>query len=281
MVKIGDKKIYLRASNLATIMSGNFGLTEKQFDRLGELEQRNKGEAIGKNGQPLGMTPNMIKELEELEQKRDNPELLQGAKSYIDTIVLSAIYGFEKDFYSAQTAHGNTFESASIDFLNHIINSVLLDLGGNPLEKKLEKNEQRIYNDDLLLTGECDVIRPDYIIDIKCPYDGFSMHKQSEELLNQYFWQGQAYMALYNRKVIYFVYVLWESYYMDEGSYDHLAPIDRLMIHKVEWDQSAWDSYLERLPAVKNAIKDSVNRIKASKNRTVDLISEITEIENQ
>ncbi|MFP4365502.1 MAG: hypothetical protein ACLFQA_00275 [Bacteroidales bacterium] len=70
------------------------------------------------------------------------------------------------------------------------------------------KNEQ--YFEDNELTGTPDIILPDMVADIKCPWSCFTFPLFGREIDKNYWWQLQGYMALTNRSQGLLVYTLMD-----------------------------------------------------------------------
>jgi len=83
----------IRASAAHEIMAGTIGLTENQEKILSEYTDRENG--IGK---PL--TDKMKSELLDLKNKKNNPELPQGAKTYCKKWLKNRLFGRREDINS-------------------------------------------------------------------------------------------------------------------------------------------------------------------------------------
>jgi hypothetical protein len=140
----------------------------------------------------------------------------QTAKSYI-------IQKAKEDFYEYKTELNNKYilkgihqEQDSIDLLNAV------------RFESYKKYEHRAENE--WLTGSCDIITEDLIIDIKSSWSLETFPATSYELkdLSEYEWQGRAYMWLYDRPRFELCYVLVST------ADDLLSDFDRYDIHKVD-----------------------------------------------
>lgn len=119
--------------------------------------------------------------------------------SYVDDWKKEKLFNRRKNFDSKYTRKGNVMEDWSIDFV-----AEQLDLG------MLFKNEQ--YFEDEHLTGTPDVILKDTVIDLKNSWDVFTFPFFDTEIPNKgYWWQGQVYMALTDRKHYKLIYVLSDT----------------------------------------------------------------------
>lgn len=188
----------IRASAAGAIMAGTVGLTEVQQKRLEELTLREvQSKAGNKAFKPL--TLNMEKELEGLLIKKDNPEPPQGAKTYCELWLKQNIYQRRKEFTSKQTEKGNWVEE-------HSLGMIAKHLG----LQELSKCDEYFEND--FMTGNPDVLLDEFGIDAKNPWDCFTFPLFDDKLPeDDYFWQGQQYMALTGRNLWKFVYVLSDT----------------------------------------------------------------------
>lgn len=255
---------YIRASKLSQIMAGSFGLTERQEKDLEDLEKRERGELLGKNGKALALTDSMKEELDRLRELKANPRLTQGAISNLKKIVYQYYYGLQKDVYSKELEHGNWNEQISINTLNAI------------LEIGLEKYEGGvIYDDEIMLSGTPDIITDNFVIDIKNPWDYETFNIKREEIELSYYWQLQAYMYLTKKDVSYLVYTLNLNKYMQGDEYDHLSHLDRIIVKKIDYDETAIAQYKERVPAIREALKDIIEEFESSFKETREYLIEI------
>ena len=140
----------------------------------------------------------------------------QTAKSYIIEQAKQDFYGYRTQLMNKYVLKGIEQEQDSIDILN-----------GVRFQNYL-KNEQRAENE--YLTGCCDIITEDSIIDIKSSWSLETFPATTFELkdLNDYEWQGRAYMWLYDRPTFELCYVMVSTYPELLSQYD---PID---IHEVD-----------------------------------------------
>ena len=75
-MKIDSNTFKIRCSQIGKIMSGSFGLSETQNRDLEQLITKSHGEK--------GLTSIQQKKHDDLLYKRENPELSQTAKTYLD-----------------------------------------------------------------------------------------------------------------------------------------------------------------------------------------------------
>ena len=172
------KPFKIRASQLSKIMGkprDSGGLTDTQAKNLATLEAKEK------------RTEKQEQTMLELIAKRDKPEgLSAGAKTYVQGCLKEQLYGRRKEISSKYTQKGNEQEDASI----HLLNMYLLE--------SYEKNEEYRENTEIGICGTPDIVAPDLIRDIKTSWD-FSTFPLFETSLNQdYYYQAQAYMILFD-----------------------------------------------------------------------------------
>jgi len=140
----------------------------------------------------------------------------QTAKTYIIEQAKQDFYGYRTQLMNKYVLKGIEQEQDSIDLLN-----------GVRFQNYL-KNEQMAENE--YLTGCCDIITEDSIIDIKTSWSLETFPATTFELkdLSDYEWQGRAYMWLYDRPLFELCYVMVSTHPEFLSQYD---PID---IHEVD-----------------------------------------------
>ena len=150
---------------------------------------------------------------------------------------------------------------------------------------KISKNVERKFDPDTLLTGEVDLDIPelDAVVDIKNPYDTFTFSRNRDDVIDPMYWyQLQAYMHLWDRSTAYLIYFLNENMYMDDDSYyDKFNWADRLIIKKIERDETVIERYMERLPAIKVFFEEEKLRQKISIRKTEAHIQDMRAIINK
>ena len=159
--------------------------------------------------------------------------LSQTAKSYIIQLAKENYYGYRTELTNKYVLKGLEQEQDSIDLLNAV------------RFEKYFKNEERAENE--YLTGCCDIITDDLILDLKTSWSLDTFPATSYELkdLNDYEWQGRAYMYLYDRPTFELVYVMvsthpeFLSLYdpMDIHEVDHIDPAKRITSIRFERDK--------------------------------------------
>ena len=186
------KEFKISCHAIGEIMAGEIGLTPIQDSRLNELIERRNG--VGK---PL--TTNMEIELDKLIDKRDNPELPKGAKSYCKTWLKKSLFGFSENWKSVVIDKGLAVEVDGINLVAEVY-----QLG------ELSKNEDWFQND--FCKGTPDVIDTETVRDIKCSWDIFTYPMFDDELpKKEYWWQLQGYMWLLGIKKASLDYVLIDT----------------------------------------------------------------------
>lgn len=125
--------------------------------------------------------------------------LSETAKSHIKECVLEKLYGFRDFTGNKYTQKGIELEELAIETISELHDTFYV------------KHEGRLFNK--WLTGECDILTPDAIHDVKCPWS-IGTHpffdSEAEDAVKKagYDWQGRAYMMLYERDVFHVHYVL-------------------------------------------------------------------------
>jgi len=166
------KEFKIRCSAIGKIMAGQIGLTEKQASDLEALEAKATRTAL--------QHETMLK----LREKKANPELPQGAKSYCQDWMKEQLYGRRKEFSSKYTQKGIIMEDDSIDMIGRKIGM-----------EGITKNDT--YYENEFMTGTPDVNLFNRIIDVKSSWDCFTFPLFETEIPNSdYWWQGQGYMHL-------------------------------------------------------------------------------------
>lgn len=112
--------------------------------------------------------------------------LSAGAKTYLDQLAKEFVYGYEQTFSSKFTEKGQMVEQDSIDLYNSVFFS------------SVEKNAER--RDNEWITGECDIVQPRRITDIKSAWSLATFPATAAQAhYNDYEWQGRAYMWLWDK----------------------------------------------------------------------------------
>ena len=155
--------------------------------------------------------------------KSKGENLSQGAKSYIRQVAKQDFFGYRVELDNKYINKGKDQEQDSIDLLNTVRFT------------NYKKNDVRI--EDEYLTGECDILADDRIIDVKTSWNLETWPATPGEAHdNDYEWQGRAYLMLYEREIFELVFCLvttkdeflnqWEQ--IDLHRVDHIAPEKRI-----------------------------------------------------
>lgn len=141
--------------------------------------------------------------------------LSQTAKSYIEQLAKEDFFGYTSPVVNRYLDKGTNQELESINLLNSV------------RFENYEKNTQRIENE--FLTGECDILTNDKVIDIKTSWSIDTFPELPEDIdSKEYEWQGRAYMLLFNRfefELVYCMVSTWDEF---------LTPYDMKELHKVD-----------------------------------------------
>jgi hypothetical protein len=147
---------------------------------------------------------------------RSKSEVLsQTAKSYIEQIAKENFFNYHSQISSRYIDKGQQQEQDSIELLNTV------------RMESYTKHIGRVSND--YLTGECDIITSDTIIDIKTSWSIDTWPELSEKGYNSdYEWQMRAYMMLYDRPQAEVIYCLVTT------DPDLLSSFDNHELHQVD-----------------------------------------------
>lgn len=192
MKKLPQFKI--RCSAINRIMAGEIGLTPTQEEKLSDLLSRQDGT----HPKGLKLTEKMEVELAELQYKKMNPELPEGAKSYCKQWVKETLYNRREQVKSKYITKGHDTEEDGFTAV-----CVQLALG------MVYKNEEKRENDFLMGTCDLDLPKMDAVFDNKSSWslDTFPMFETKCPNAD-YIAQIQGYMCLWNRSRGAVVYTL-------------------------------------------------------------------------
>jgi hypothetical protein len=184
----------IRCSAIHKIMAGEIGLTPTQQERLNDYQQRE----AGTHPKGLKLTQKMEVDMAELQYKKLNPELPEGAKTYCEQELGFYAHGRRPIVDSKYLRKGNIAEQEGITMM-----AVHLKLG------MVRSSETFLENE--FMTGTCDFDHPetDTVYDNKSSweYNTFPMFKK-EIPDEKYMMQVQGYMHLIGRKRAAVVYTL-------------------------------------------------------------------------
>lgn len=186
----------IRPSSATDILGGTIGLTDTQKETLNDRISRENGTHLKK----LKLTDPMIKELSILRHKQANPELPQGAKSYVKRWLKEYRWKRYKEIKSKYIRKGNATEQDGFTLMCTVLNLGMV-------RSKAERFKNH-YS-----TGICDLHLPhlDLIIDNKSSWDWETFPRYEEEIPDKdkrYIDQIQCYMEGYNASEGWVVYTL-------------------------------------------------------------------------
>lgn len=183
--------------------------------------------------------------------------LSQTAKSYIIQKAKEDFYDYKVELTNKYILKGIHQEQDSIDLLNAV------------RFENYKKNEKRVENE--WLTGSCDIITEDLIIDIKSSWSLETFPATTYELkdLSEYEWQGRAYMWLYDRPRFELCYVMVstaDDILSDYDSYaihkvDHIDPAKRITSITFERDKELEIQMAEKLIAATEFYKEVLTQL--------------------
>jgi hypothetical protein len=173
---------------------------------------------------------------------RGKNEVGATAKSYIKQVAKENFYGYRSEINNKYIQKGLMQEQDSIDLLNTV------------RFEGYEKNTVRMVNE--VMTGECDIITNDSIIDIKTSWSLDTFPVMAEDGYDAlYEWQLRAYMMLYDRPKAELIYCMvttsnellneWEN--LDIHRVDHIAPEKRITVLSFERNEDKEIEMLDRL----------------------------------
>ena len=188
---------------------------------------------------------------------RSKSEVLsETAKSEIRRIAKEDFFGYETELNTKPILKGKLWEQEGIDLLNQVRFT------------KYVKNAVRVENE--YMTGECDIITDNLIIDIKSSWSLETFPATpSEGDSSDYEWQGRAYMWLYDRPSFELIYTMydtddtlltdWDNKSIHKVS--HIDPIKRITVIRYERDTQYEELIIERLRACNEYYSQYVNEL--------------------
>jgi hypothetical protein len=188
--------------------------------------------------------------------KSKGENLSQGAKSYIRQVAKQDFFGYRVELDNKYINKGKDQEQDSIDLLNAVRFT------------NYKKNEIRI--EDEYLTGECDILVYDRIIDVKTSWNLETWPATPGEAHdNDYEWQGRAYLMLYECEIFELVFCLvttkdeflnqWEQ--IDLHRVDHIAPEKRITSVIYERDLEKEELIREKLIFANEYYSQYINQL--------------------
>ena len=189
---------------------------------------------------------------------RSKSELLsETAKSEIRKIAKQDFFGYELNIKTKPMIKGTDWEHEGIKLLNDV-----------RFTNKYVKNNLRVEND--YMSGCCDIITDDLIIDIKSSWslDTFPA-TPSEGENSDYEWQGRAYMWLYDRPSFELVYTMYDTDDTLLTDWDnksihkvkHIPAHHRVTVLRYERDLAIEEQIKERLRACSEYYAQYVNEL--------------------
>lgn len=158
--------------------------------------------------------PSQLGKLMSNSRSKSDP-LSETAKGEIRRIAKQDFFGYNTEIKTKPMIKGTDWEQEGINLLNDVRFT------------NYTKNKVRVENE--YMTGCCDIITDDLIIDIKSPWSLETFPATSSEgESSDYEWQGRAYMWLYDRPSFELVYTMFTT--PDEL----LTEWDNLSIHRVD-----------------------------------------------
>jgi hypothetical protein len=188
--------------------------------------------------------------------KSKGENLSQGAKTYIRQVAKQDYFGYRVELDNKYINKGKDQEQDSIDLLNSVRFT------------NYQKNEVRIA--DGYLTGECDILAEDRVIDIKTSWNLETWPATPGEAHdNDYEWQGRAYLMLYDREIFELVFCMvttkdeflnqWEQ--IDLHRVDHIAPEKRITSVIYERDLEKEELIREKLIFANEYYSQYINQL--------------------
>ena len=181
----------------------------------------------------------------------------QTAKSYIIEKAKEDFYDYKVELTNKYLMKGIHQEQDSIDLLNAV------------RFESYKKNEKREENE--WLTGSCDIITDELIIDVKTSWSLETFPATNYELkdLSLYEWQGRAYMCLYDMPTFELSYVMVstaDDLLSDYDSYaihkvDHIDPAKRITSIRFERDKELEIQMAVRLIEATQFYKEVINQL--------------------
>lgn len=146
-------------------------------------------------------------------------ELSETAKSYIKSLAKQHFYGYDIELNNKYISKGLIQEQDSINLINAVRFT------------DYKKHTGRVETE--LMSGECDILLDDLIIDVKTSWslETFPATKEDAED-SAYEWQGRGYMHLYDRDSFEVIHCMVST--DPTGEHNLLSPWDNLSLHRVD-----------------------------------------------
>lgn len=187
--------------------------------------------------------------------KNKGDALSVGAKTAVEKLAKQMVYGYDEEISSKAMEKGILVEDQSIALYNEVFFTAHA------------KNTVRLSND--WITGECDILTPSKIIDIKSSWSLATFPATSAAGENKtYEWQGRAYMWLWDVDQFEVAYCLVNTpdeligYEQQDLHYvDHITP--ELRVTRVQYtrDRALEDKIKVRVDAAREYFDMMVKQI--------------------
>ena len=192
---------------------------------------------------------------------RSKSEVLsETAKSYIKSIAKQDFYGYNIELNNKYIIKGIEQEQDSIDLVNAV--------------RFTDYKKNKVRLETQLMTGECDILLDDTIIDIKTSWSLETWPATAEDGDESlYEWQGRAYMYLYDRPSFELIYCMvstdpkndfgllnqWDN--MSLHRVDHIDAAKRITVIRYERDIELELAMLERLRHASEFYVQYINKL--------------------
>lgn len=190
-----------------------------------------------------------------LKADKEAGNLSKGAKTALNKLAKELFYGYKADLNTKAVLKGIECEQASIDLFNSVFGTCY------------KKNNQRITNE--FMTGECDILGDDVIIDIKSSYSLDTFPAIAEEGENElYYWQGVMYMYLYDKPRYQVAYCLVDTpeelcRYEQEALHNvsHIDPRFRVTVWEFERDLEEENRMIDKCKKACEYVANHISKI--------------------
>jgi hypothetical protein len=179
-------------------------------------------------------------------------KLSKTAKTHLQSVYVSLLWGVEKDITTKQMQKGLTGEEDGITLLS------MLD------DTFYSKNEERRQND--YITGHADIVH-DYVDDLKLSWDAFTfICNLTEDLNDSYTAQMQGYLWLWDKEVarVRFALIDTPQSIVEGEKYRLLRSMDvateESLEFKAAWERQKKNYYFSHIPIKHRVITKTVIR---------------------
>lgn len=192
--------------------------------------------------------------------KKAGEVLSQGAKTYLRKLAKESVYGYRAKIDNKYIKKGLAVEDQSIELYNSVFFT------------DYTKNSVRIETD--ILSGECDILDDDLVIDIKSSWSLDTFPSTPEDAHDDgYEWQLRAYLMLYDKPYAELAFCLVSTpddligYEDPELHYvDHIPAHMRITKVRYERDAEKEQKIIDRCKAAQVYFDEQVERIKQAHN---------------